>query len=79
MAKVDIEKELVEKHTEEELIAFLYKTMSGVVQNFQTTLKANQPESLWSNFGDVAMVTSILKNMKQRNDTLDAQRQSMIQ
>lgn len=78
MAKVELEKELVEKHTEEELVAFLYKTMSGVVQNFQTTLKANQPESLWSNFGDIVMVASILKNMKQRNDTIAAQKQSMV-
>lgn len=78
MAKVDLEKELVEKHSDEELIAFLHKTMAGVVQNFQTTLKANQPESLWSNFGDVVMCTAILKNMKQRNDTIEAQKQSML-
>lgn len=78
MAKIEVEKELVERHSDEELVAFLYKTMAGVVQNFQTTLKANQPESLWSNFGDIAMVASILKNMKQRNDAIEAKKQSMV-
>lgn len=78
MAKVDIERELLDTHTDEELIAYLYKVMNGVVQNYQTALKANQPETLWSNLGDVSMVTAILRAIKARNDEIEARKQSMI-
>lgn len=75
MAKVEIDKELLERHTDEEIVAYLYKVMNGVVQNYQVALKANQPETLWSNLGDLTMVSAILKAMKTRNDTIAAQKQ----
>lgn len=73
--KVDITKELLDNHSDEEIIAYLSKVMNGVVQNYQIALKANQPEALWSNLGDITMVSSILKAIKARNDAREAQRQ----
>lgn len=75
MAKVEIDKELLERHTDEEIVAYLHKVMNGVVQNYQVALKANQPETLWSNLGDLTMVSAILKAMKARNDAIAAQKQ----
>lgn len=74
--KVDIVKEMLDKHSDEEIIAYLNKVMNGVVQNYQTALKANQPESLWSNLGDIALVSSILKAVKARNDAREALKES---
>lgn len=73
--KVDITKELLDNHSDEEIISYISKVMNGVVQNYQIALKANQPEALWSNLGDITMVSSILKAIKARNDAREAQRQ----
>lgn len=73
--KVDITKELLDNHSDEEIISYISKVMNGVVQNYQIALKANQPEALWSNLGDITMVSSILKAIKTRNDAREAQRQ----
>lgn len=73
--KVDITKELLDNHSDEEIVSYISKVMNGVVQNYQIALKANQPEALWSNLGDITMVSSILKAIKTRNDAREAQRQ----
>lgn len=74
--KVDIVKEMLERHSDEEVIAYLSKVMTGVAQNYQTALKANQPETLWGNLGDIAMVSSILRGIKSRNDAREALKES---
>ena len=76
---VNIEKELLEKHTDEELIAFLYKVMGGITKNYAAGLSANNPNFLWGSYGDIVLVRSILGEMKKRNDTIEAQKQSMVQ
>lgn len=78
MAKIEIDKEIVERHSDEEIVAYLVKVVNGVVQNYQTALKANQPESLWSNLGDLTMVMAILRALKARNDAIEAQKQNMV-
>lgn len=75
---VNIEKELLEKHTDQEIIAFLYKVMTGVLKNYNTGLDSNNSKYLWGSSGDIAMVRSILGHMKQRNDAIEAQKQSMV-
>ena len=72
---VDIEKELLEKHSDQEIIAFLYKVMSGVSKNYSAGLGSNNPNYLWSSYGDIVLVRSILGHIKQRNDTIEAQKQ----
>lgn len=76
--KIDIVKELLEKHSDEEIISYLYKVMNGIAQNYQTAMKANQSEVLWGNLGDMVMVTAILKAMKVRNDNRSAQAENMV-
>ena len=76
---IDIEKELLEKHTDQEITAFLYKVMTGVLKNYNVGLDSNNSKYLWGSYGDIVMVRSILGHMKQRNDAIEAQKQSMIQ
>ena len=76
---IDIEKELLEKHTDQEIIAFLYKTMNGVLKNYNAGLASNNSKYLWGSYGDIVMVRSILNQIKQRDDAIEAQRQSMVQ
>lgn len=76
---VDLEKEIINNHSDEEVIAFLYKVMGGVVKNYNSGLTANNPNYLWGSFADVVMVKSILGQMKQRNDAKEALKQNMIQ
>ena len=78
MAKVDIVKELLEKHTDEEIIAYLDNMATGLLQNYRTATKQNQPQLLFGNLGDLVMIASVLRAMKQRNDNIEAQRQSML-
>ena len=73
--KVDVVKEMLEKHSDDEVIAYLDSVMTGLLQNYRTAAKQNQPELLYGNLGDLAMVASIIRAMKQRNDAREAQKQ----
>ena len=75
---VDLEKELLKNHSDEEVIAFLYKVMGGVVKNYSSGLGANNSKYLWGSYADVVMVKSILGEMKQRNDAIEARKQNMV-
>lgn len=79
MTIIDLEKEIINNHSDEEIIAFLYKVMSGIAKNYNSGLSEKSSEYLWGSFADVVMVKSILGEMKHRNDEREAQRQSMIQ
>lgn len=72
MAKVEIVKEILSNHSDEEIVAYLDKVVGGIVINYQTALKVNQPESLWGSIGDLTMVASILRALKQRNEAREA-------
>lgn len=78
MAKVEIVKEMLNNHSDEEIIAYLDKVLSGAVMNYQTALKSNQPEALWGNLGDLTMVATILRALKQRNEAREATKQNMV-
>ena len=58
---------------EEEIIAFLAKTMNGVVKNYNLSLEKGSPELLWGNFGDIVMVTQVLKAIDKKNEEKLAQ------
>ena len=75
---IDIEKELVDKHTDQEIIAYLYKVMNGVLKNYVNGLNNDNSKFLWGTYGDIVFVTSLLKQIKQRNDAIEAQKQSMV-
>lgn len=73
--KVDIVKDVLEKHTDEEIIAFLLEAMKGVQRNYKNSVELKQPETLWSSLGDIIMVTAILREIKARNDAVALQKQ----
>lgn len=79
MTVIDLEKEIINNHSDEEVIAFLYKVMSGVVKNYNSGLGEKSPEYLWGSFADVVMVKSILGEMKHRNDAKEALKQNVVQ
>lgn len=66
------------KHKDEEIIEFLSKTMTGVVKNYDVSVKEKDPSLLWGNIGDLAMVTSVLKAMRERNNEKLAQTQNQL-
>lgn len=66
--KVNIVKELLDNHSDEEIIAYLDKMATGIIGNYKTAANANQPQLLFGNLGDVTMVATILRAMKNRND-----------
>ena len=76
---IDIVGDMLKNHTDEEIIAHLYKAISGIVKNYSVSVKLNQPEILWGTFGDLTLVADVLRNMKRRNDEQAAKRQSMVQ
>ena len=75
MAKVDITKELLKNHSDEEIIAYLDTVTTGIVKNYKIAASANQPQLLFGNLGDVTMVATIIRAMKNRNEAREAAKQ----
>ena len=78
MNKIDIVKETLDRHTEAEVISYLDNLLTGVLQNYRTSFKQNQVEILWGNLGDIALAASLVREMKKKNDAIEAQKQSMV-
>ena len=72
--KIDIVKELLEKHSDEEIVEYLDGVMTGLLKNYKVALEKGQAEVLWGNLGDVSLVASIVREMKKRNVARQAQR-----
>ena len=70
--KVDLTKELLANHSDEEIVAYLDSVVTGLLQNYRTATKQNQPELLYGNLGDIALTASIIRAMKNRNDAREA-------
>lgn len=70
--KVDIVSELLNNHSDEEIIAYLDSLATGVLQNYKTATKQKQPELLYGNLGDIALIASVIRSMKQRNDARES-------
>lgn len=74
---MDIAKEIVERHDDREIIAYLNSVMSGVIKNYRVGL-AGHPEVIWGSFGDIMQVYDILHEMKARDDKKLAQMQEQM-
>lgn len=72
---MDITKDIVDKYTIEQIVAYLDRLSAGVLKNYQTAIKVNQPQILFSCTGDLAQIHSILREMKKRNDAREATKQ----
>lgn len=69
---MDLAKDIVDKYTTEQIIAYLYHLVGGVDQNFRIGLKVCKAEPLWISLGDIEQVKEILHEMKIRNDAREA-------
>lgn len=74
--KVDIVKELLSNHSDEEIIAYLDKVATGILGNYKIAANANQPQLLFGNIGDITMIATIIRAMKQRNEAREALKES---
>lgn len=69
---MDLAKDIVDKYTTEQIIAYLDHVMGGIHQNYRTALKTGRPEFLWGSLGDITQIKDILYEMKTRNAERDA-------
>lgn len=72
---MDLAKDIVDKYTTEQIIAYLDRLVNGVQQNYRTALKVCKSEPLWISMGDIEQARAILHEMKVRNDAREAAKQ----
>lgn len=73
---INVVGELIERHSDEEIIAHLDKIVTGVVKNYTVALDKGNSDILWANLGDLTQVASILRGMRKRNEAREAQKES---
>ena len=73
--KIDIVREMLDKHSDEEVIAYLDSVLTGLLQNYKTALEKGRSELLWGNLGDITLTASIIRTMKHRNEARETQKQ----
>lgn len=73
---MDIAKDIVDKYTTEQIVAYLDRLSGGVLKNYQTAIKVNQPEVLFGDLGDIAQIRSVLHEMNKRNQEREALKES---
>lgn len=73
---INIIGEIIEKHSDEEIIAHLEKIVAGIVKNYTVALDKGNSDILWANLGDLTQVASILRGMRKRNEAREAQKES---
>ena len=76
MTKIDLVKELLSNHSDEEIITYLETVMSGVVRDYQVSLEKGDSNILWGNLGDLKQVSTILRLLKKRNAERSAPKSS---
>lgn len=69
---MDLAKDIVDKYTTEQIIAYLDHLIGGVQQNYRTALKVCKAEPLWISMGEIEQARAILHEMKMRNDAREA-------
>lgn len=72
---MDIAKDIVDKYSIEEIVDYLDKVTAGVLKNYNTAIKVNQPQILFGDLGDIAQVRSVLHEMNKRNQERAARAQ----
>ena len=64
---MDIAKDIVEKYPIEQVIDYLDRLSAGVLKNYQTAIKVNQPEVLFGDLGDIAQIRAVLHTINKQN------------
>ena len=66
MAKINLTDEVL-KHDDPEIIEFLFDTMKEVRLAFNGAMEQNDPSVTYAAFGDVELVTDVLRKLYRRN------------
>lgn len=69
---MDLAKDIVDKYTTEQVIAYLDHLVGGVSSNYRSALKTGRSEFLWGSLGDIVQAKDILHEMRTRNDAREA-------
>lgn len=64
---MDIAKDIVDKYTTEQIIAYLDRLVGDINQNYKVALKVCKAEPLWISMGDISQVKAILHEMNKQN------------
>lgn len=75
--KISIANELVQRHSDQEIIEFLSKTTRGLVQNYKVAVEKGDSSILFANLGDLTMVASILAELDRREKNKLATQENM--
>lgn len=67
MEKIDITDDIL-KHDEEAIIALLYDKMREIRLAFSGAFNQGDPALVYSAYGDVELVTDILRKLNRRNE-----------
>lgn len=59
--------DILDKYTQEQVTVYLEKLITGVLQNYKTSLEKGDSNILWVNLGDLTQIRSILHEMKKRD------------
>lgn len=65
---MNLASDLLDKYTPEQVIAYLDRLSAGVLKNYQTAIKTNQPHVLFGALGDIAQLRDILHEMHKRDE-----------
>lgn len=75
MAKINIEAELLERHSDPEIIEYLYRLMAGVCKKYRIALEKGNTDVLWVSIGDIEQAASMLQALYKRDQARLAQSQ----
>lgn len=64
--------DILDKYSREQVIAYLDKLVTGVLQDYKTSLEKGDSNILWANLGDLTQMRSIIHEMKKRNAEREA-------
>ena len=75
---MDLAKDVVDKYSMEQIIAYLDSRLAGVLQNYEKAVKKEQPQILFINKGEIDHIKSIIHEIRKRNDAREAMREGVI-
>lgn len=75
MAKINPITEMMQTHSDPEIIEYLYRLMVGVLKNYKNSVSSKTPEMTWASLGDIENVVSTLQAMYKRDQARLAQAQ----
>lgn len=67
MAQIVVVDEIL-KHDDDEIIEFLYEKMKGIRLDFNGAFSQGDPALVYSAYGDVELVTDVLRKLNRRNE-----------